>query len=160
MDSISATDRNARRMARLLTFIFWLVAAALLLERLGYAGIYRGTVQPFALLEQLLLSLPAILYLTAVWQLRNALAAVASGNLFGDAVVRAIRRVGALLVVAALVSTFLLPPMSRALGQVMHRLIDLDVATFTIGAVGLGLWSLAHVVRRAAAHERELKEFF
>lgn len=160
MDSTPADDRGARRMARLLTFIFWLVAAALLLERLGYAGVYRGSVRPLALLGQFLLSLPAILYLAAVWQLRKALAAVAAGNPFGDAVVRAMRRVGVLLAAAALVSTLLLPSLSHALGKTMHRLIDLDVATFTIGAVGLGLWTLAHVVRRAAAQDRELKEFF
>lgn len=160
MDTTAAADRNARLMTRLLTFIFWLVAAALLLERLGYAGVYRGTATPRALFGQFVLSVPAILYLAAVWQLRVALAAVATGNPFGDAVVSAMRRVGALLVVAALASILVVPIVSRALGQPVSRLIDLDVASFTIGAVGLGLWTLARVVRHAAAQDRELKEFF
>lgn len=159
MNITSATDHSARRMAQMLSFIFWLVALALLLERIGYAGVYRGEAAPLALLEQALRSIPAILYLAAVWQLRDALGVIAAGNSFGEAVVATIRRVGGLLVTAS-VATLLLPLLARAFGTGAERLIDLDVATFTIGSVGLGLWTLAGVLRRAGAHERELKEFF
>jgi hypothetical protein len=152
-------DRFARRLARFLTAIFWGVAALLLLERLGYTGLYRGTADPAQIALQLLLSLPAALNLASLWMLRRAVASMAGGDFFGPNAISALKAAGILLI-AGSVAALLLPLLSRALGQADLRLINADVATLILAAIGVGQLFIGAVMERAAAAERELREFF
>lgn len=159
----SKLARAAARLRVILSGLVLFLALALLAERLGYAGAYRGT-QPYrdllaALPRQCVFAAPAAAYLAALWQLRQVTAMVARGAAFGVAIVRALRRVGLWLIGGAALS-LAMPLLHRLLGEVYQRLIDFDVATLTIGGIGLGLVFLARLVDRAGAVQSELDEIF
>ena len=84
-----ALARSAGHVRRLLSIAVTFLAVILAAERLGYAGAYRHAASAGSILLQLVFASPAILYLTGLWQLRMAAAAVAAGTPFGVAVVRA-----------------------------------------------------------------------
>lgn len=152
----------ALRLRPWLTTMCLILALALVTERAGYAGLYSGPSEGLAgrLLVQLLLALPAVLYLAALWQLRRAVAAVAAGSPFGPAIVSALRRSGALLVGGATATLFIQPSLHRLLDQAWPRLIDFDVATLVLAGIGVALVFLARLVERAAGVEAELDAIF
>lgn len=162
-----ASDRRddlparAAKMRLMLSLLFWAVAVLLLLERLAYAGLFRGAATDAgAIATQFVFAAPGILYLSALWQLRLAVSPVAQGALFATAAVAALRRVGALLVAGALVTIFLMPTLHRLLGDPYPRLIDFDVATLILAAIGAALALVARLLERAGIVERELGEIF
>lgn len=156
-------EQSAARLCSLLTLLFAGVALLLLVERLGYAGLYRGAAAAEvgrAALKQLLYAAPAILFLAALWQLRQAVASVARGALFGGILVETLKRVGALLIAGALATMLLMPALHRLLGDAYPRLIEFDVATLIVAAIGAGIIFLARLFESAGAVQRELDEFF
>lgn len=156
-------DGGAARLRALLTALFAGVAVLLVTERLGYAGLYRGASGAEvagALPRQLLYAAPAILLLGALWQLRQAVASVAEGALFGGVLVGALKRVGALLIAGGLTTMLAMPAAHRLLGDPYPRLIEFDVATLILAAIGAALIFLARLFERAGAAQRELDEFF
>lgn len=155
--------RSAARLRPLLTGLFLFLMLVLFAERAGYAGLWSGAPSadtPRALLVQLVLAAPALVYLAALWQLRRAVAAVADGEPFGAAVARSLRLVGLLLVVGALAGLLIMPSLHRALGLAYPRLLDFDLASLIIAGIGLGLAFLASLVERARAVQHELDEIF
>jgi hypothetical protein len=151
--------QTACRVRRLLTFAVTFLAVVLTAERLGYAGVYRHAASPGAVLLQLVFASPAIFYLTGLWELRTAAAVVAEGMPFALAVVRALERTGVCLISGAALS------LAMALAHVAvrdqyPRLIELDVATLILAAIGAGLVFLARIVARAAAVQTELDDIF
>ena len=162
-DSTDPLRLSAIRMRQFITGLILFLAIVLVAERAGYAGAWGGPADAdFAgsLLVQLVLAVPALLYLAALWQLRRAVAAVAAGEPFGAAVVRALRRLGLLLMLGALAGLLVLPSAHRLLGQPYPRLLDFDLANLIIAGIGLGLAFLAGLVARAGAVQRELDEIF
>jgi hypothetical protein len=155
--------RAAARLRSVLSALVLFLALALLVERLGYAWMYRGTAPPAGLLaalaRQCVFATPAAAYLLALWQLRQVAALVASGAPFEAAIVRALRRLGFCLIGGAALS-LAMPTLHHLLGQAYPRLIEMDVATLTIGGIGLGLTFLARLVDRAGAVQSELDEIF
>jgi hypothetical protein len=154
---------SATRLRRLLTAFVAATAVLLVLERLGYAGAYRGgSLSGVAARagEQFVYALPGFLYLLALWQLRQAVAAVAEGALFGPAVVAAVKRVGALIIAGAAASILLMPALHRLFGDAYPRLIDYDVATLILAAIGAALTFIARLIERAAAVQSELDQIF
>lgn len=154
-----------RRQASLLAFALTVTTVSLLsilvLERLAYAGAFRSSsVTARVVAAQLALSAPSLINLAAVWQLRRAVNEIARGELFGLTVVRAFKRVGLLLAVGAACSILLMPAFARALGYATQRLIDADLSTLILGALGLALMFVGGLVERAASTKRELEEFF
>ena len=156
-DDLSAA---ARRTELLLTAMVAVVGLLLVSERAGYAGLYEGGGSATALALQLLFALPAILYLTGLWQLRVAARQVARGETFGAAVARALRRVGALLLAGAFATLVVMPFVYRLAGAPHPRLIDFDVTTLIVAAIGAALGFFARLIDRAAALRRELDEIF
>jgi hypothetical protein len=162
-DSTDPLLLSATRMRQFMTGLILFLAIVLAAERAGYAGLWSGAPSaetPSALLIQLLLAAPALIYLAALWQLRRAVAAVAVGAPFDAVVARALRLVGLLLMVGALAGLFVMPSAHRLLGQPYPRLLDLDLASLIIAGIGLGLAFLASLVERAGAVQRELDEIF
>ena len=155
--------RAAARLRATLSGLVLFLAFALVAERLGYAGAYQGTVPAgellAALARQCVFAAPATAYLAALWQLRQVAANVACGAAFGAAIVRALRRVGFWLIVGAALS-MAMPLLHRVLGDAYQRLFDFDIATLTIGGIGLGLAFMARLVNRAGAVQSELDEIF
>lgn len=152
---------SAVRLRMLLTGAAVGLLLILVAERLGYAGAYRrGGVDAAQLPAQLLLSLPALMNLAALWCLRTAAAAAAAGQPFGRVAVTAFRRVGALLAASAATALLVVPLLARAIGQTPTRLIDADISTLVLGVIGLGMIFVGQLIARAAHAERELEAFF
>lgn len=152
--------RDARRLSQGLTLLFIVVAVTVLAERLGYAGAYATAPRPAAIAHQLLLALPTLIYLAALWQLRRGVAAVARGELFGRTVARTLRHVGWLLVAGAALTILAMPTLHRWLGESYPRLIDFDIATLVLGAIGVALAFFARLLEQAGLVQQELDEMF
>jgi hypothetical protein len=159
-DEIDRLRKRAVRLRKGLTAACWFLLALLVSERLAYAGAWRGAFDAGEGARQAVLAIPSLIYLAALWQLRQVAAAAAGGDLFGRAVVRGLKRVGALLAAGAAVTILVMPLLTRMLGGTVERLIDADIATLILGALGLGLLFLGSLVERAGLAQRELEEFF
>ena len=157
-------ERLRGRAARLRLALLFAAACLfliLVLERLAYAGAFTpdGTSVGTAA-AQLALSAPSIINLLALWQLADAAGRVARGDLFGALIVRAFRRVGALLAISSVVSILLMPALTLLMGYPVRRLIDADVSTLILGTLGIALLFIGSLVERAGQAHRELEEFF
>ena len=155
----------AFRLRRFLTALVLVLATVIIAERATYAGVF-GTAPALAgsgnaaVAIQILLSTPAMLYLAALWYLRQAAAAAASGGPFGTSVVKSLKRVGFCLVGGSVLALFAVP-LIFSLGSEQHiRLIDHDVATLIIAAIGLALVFIGQLIDRAAKVEAELEQMF
>ena len=162
---VLAEDGGLRRRAARMRLALLAAAAALLLilllERLSYAGAFSGAeVAPAVIAAQLTLSAPSLINLLALWQLGDAAGRVARGDLFGALIVRAFRRVGTLLALSSAVSILLMPILASNMGYPIERLIDADVSTLILGALGIALTFIGSLVERAGQAHRELEEFF
>ncbi|MDI1480092.1 DUF2975 domain-containing protein [Polyangium sp. y55x31] len=87
-------------------------------------------------------------------------AAFSRGELFTPTITRALRRVGIMLAAGALMSVFIVPSLTRALGFGPGYVIAYDVGGLVLGAVGLALTLLANVLSHAFALQSELDEIF
>ena len=152
--------KSAALLRRLLTTATLALLSILVAERLGYIGAYRGAFEAARLPAQLVLSLPALLNLAALWSLRAAAAAAADGEPFGRMAVSACRRVGALLAASAVTALLIVPALARLLGDAPPRLIDADISTLVLGAIGLAMMFVGKLIARAGAAQRELEAFF
>ena len=157
-------QRKSARLCRIVTVLFVLLAATLVLERFGalalafLRGQPDGTAQRFVL--QLVHACPEVLYLIGLWWIRQALAALAAGDLYAATVTRMIDRVGTMLAAGAFVGVFLVPTAARLAGADPGYLIAFDVSGLVLGAVGLSLKVFAHLFRHASAMQAELQEIF
>jgi hypothetical protein len=105
-------------------------------------------------------ALPEVSYLLALWWIRQALAAMARGELYGPAIRRMLDRVGLTLALGAFASVFLVPGLCRWLGYDPGFWIAYDVSALVLGAVGLSLKVIADVLRHAAGVQAELDGMF
>jgi hypothetical protein len=160
----AAIQRKAARLGRIVTILFVALAALLVLERFGalalafVRGQADGTSQ--RVLLQLVHASPEVLYLLGLWWIRQALAALATGDLYAATLTRMIDRVGTMLAAGALVGVFIVPTASRVIGVDPGYLIAFDVSGLVLGAVGLSLKVFAHLFQHARAMQAELQEIF
>lgn len=105
-------------------------------------------------------SVPEAIYLSALWWVRQALQSFTRGELFAPVVGQALHRVGIVLLIGALLNIFLVPILQHFLGIGPGYLIAFDIEGIVLGAVGLSLMLLAHVLMRAAELQSELDEIF
>jgi hypothetical protein len=136
-----------------------LLSLILLLERLGYAGAFDGSIRLDRALQQLVFSLPSVLYLMALWNFRMAVKAVGDGQAFSAALATMLRRASLLLIGGAL-ATLALPLAYAAFQQSYPRLIEFDVATLIIAGIGVAMLAVGHLLERARELQAELDSFF
>lgn len=103
---------------------------------------------------------PQALYLLALGGIRQALGAIARGELFGPTLTRMLARVGGMFAAGAFAAVFLVPSLQRALGAGPPYWIALDISALALGTTGLALTVIARVLRQARDLERELDEIF
>jgi uncharacterized membrane protein YqaE (UPF0057 family) len=164
----SATTEIRDRSARLRGALTWLSAVLwglLVLERFGAVGLQLVTHgvggEPLRRLAfQAVAACPEVCYLLSLWGIRDALAAVARGELYAPTITRMLDRVGVMLAVGACINVFLIPTLDRLLGFGPGYVIAFDISGLVLGAVGLSLRILAQVLRRAGELEAELDEIF
>jgi hypothetical protein len=147
---------DLRARSRLLRTLVDIVLAVLLLVLVvEAAAMLRGQgVNP----ELVVRRLPMVFYLWAIWNARQAIAAIGRGELFGQIVPRLLGRVGLALFLGALTSVFfgqwLLGWLGRGSG-----LAYLDVSAITVGVIGATLAIVAQLLRQASHMRQELDEF-
>jgi hypothetical protein len=156
---------TSRRLGQALGALALALAALVVLERFGALALGTAAPEPgHALSERWLRAaahaLPELLCVLALWWVRGALATFASGAFFTPALARALRRAGIALAVAAVFAVAVLPTADGLLGWPRGYLVAFDVRTFVLGAVGIALTLIAHVLRRAATLQAELDEIF
>jgi hypothetical protein len=157
--------QTSAKLRLLVSCLLVTLAALLLLERFGAVGM-QLTREGFAadvlrrFAAQCIAACPELLYLLALWCIRQALSAFASGKLYTPTVTRMLDCVGTMLAIGSFVSVFVVPSATRGVGFGPGYVIAYDVSGLVLGAVGLSLKIIAHVFRRAADMETELREIF
>lgn len=157
--------QTSAKLRRFVSCLLASLAVLLVLERFGAVSMQLfkqglGGDGPRRLAFQCVAASPEVLYLVALWWIRQALAAFAEGKFYTPTITRMINRVGTMLATAAFISVFLIPSASRALGFGPGYVIAYDVSGLVLGAVGLSLKVIAHVLRRASELQAELDEIF
>ena len=162
--SASIRARSAR-LRRCLTALLATLAALLLLERFGAiglqllrAGLGRDEIRRLGF--QGVMALPEVLDLLALCWIRQALAGFAKGELYSPTVTRMLDRVGSTLAAATFLTVFLLPSLTALLGFGPGYLVAYDLSSLVLGAIGLSLKVIAHVLRGAAEAQAEFDQIF
>jgi hypothetical protein len=152
---------RSRRLRSVVTVLVVGLSAVLALERFSAAAIHawRGGGWEW-LAAQAVAAAPEIVYLLALWWVRQALRAFAAGELFTPAVARTLHRVGLTLAIGAGLNTFVVPGVQTMLGQSPGYLIAYDIGGLVLGAVGLSLSMVATLFTHASALQSELDEIF
>lgn len=158
-------QHRSARVRRFVTLLCGGLVVLLLLERFGSALEQLVRDGPGAktfgrLAVQITNALPEAAYLLALWWTRQALAAIAQGELYGPAIRRMLDRVGLMLALGAFAGVFLVPGISRLLGYDPGYWIAYDVSALVLGAIGLSLKVIADVLRHAAGVQAELDGIF
>ena len=152
---------RSRRLRSVVTVMVFGLGALLALERFSAAAIqaWRGGGWEW-LAAQAAAAVPEVVYLLALWWVRQALAAFAAGELFTPAVARTLHRVGLTLAIGALLNSFAVPAVQTMVGRGPGYLIAYDMAGLVLGLVGLSLSMLATLFTHASALQSELDEIF
>jgi len=130
-------------------------AAAIALFSSGFAG---AAARHFGC--QAVSAFPELLYVLALWWVREALSAFARGELFGPPITRMLDRVGLVIATASFLRIFVVPGACRLLGFNAGHWIAFDAAAMVLGAIGLAFKAIAVVLRHASAIQSELDEIF
>jgi hypothetical protein len=152
---------RSARLRTVVTMLLVVLAALLALERFSAATLqwWRGGGWEW-LASQAVAAGPELMYLLALWWVRQALSAFALGELFTPAVARTLNRVGLTLAIGAALNSFVVPGLQTAMGRGPGYLIAYDLGGVVLGVVGLSLSMVAHVFTHAAAVQAELDEIF
>lgn len=109
---------------------------------------------------QLTAACPEVFYLIALWGIRQALAAIALGKPFAPAITNMLDLVGTMLAVGAVINVFVVPSVAWVLGFGPGYVIAYDISGLVLGAIGLSLKVLGHLLRHAGELQTELEEMF
>jgi len=160
----SDIQKSSANLRRLVTCLLVALAATLVLERFGAVGLQlfrrAGSDATRRLALESITAFPEVLNLFALWWIRQALAAFAEGKLYAPTITRMLDRVGIMLAAGAVIGVFIVPTATRAIGFAPGYVIAFDVSGLVLGAVGLALKVIAHVLRRASEMQAELDEIF
>jgi hypothetical protein len=159
--SAEVIRQRSRWLRSVVTVMVFGLGALLALERFSAAAIqaWRGGGWDW-LAAQAAAAVPELVYLLALWWVRQALAAFAAGELFTPAVARTLHRVGLTLAIGALLNSFAVPVVQTMVGRGPGYLIAYDMAGLVLGLVGLSLSMLATLFTHASALQSELDEMF
>ena len=103
-------------------------------------------------------SLPALGYLWALWALQQALGDLAAGRLFHLTVARGMRRMGAGVLLGALLNVFVVTNLARFIVSGRGGYLYFDLSGIVLGVVGTALILLARLIDQARAMQAELDE--
>ncbi len=107
---------------------------------------------------RLIVALPAVGYLWALWSAQRALGDLAAGRTFQPTVSRAMRHVGAGVLAGALFEVFALTNLMRWVLGGQGSYLYFDLSAIVLGVVGAALILLARLVDEARAMRAELDE--
>lgn len=105
-------------------------------------------------------AVPELLFVAALWWIREALASFARGELFGRSITLMLDRVGVAVALGAALRILIVPGACRLLGFNPGYWIAFDAAGMVLGAIGVALKAVAGAMRHASTIESELNEIF
>lgn len=106
---------------------------------------------------RLIVALPALGYLWALWAAQRALGDLGAGRTFQPTVSRAMRHIGAGVLVGALIEVFALTNLLRIVLGGVGSYLYFDLSAIVLGVVGASLVLLARLVDEARAMQAELE---
>ena len=120
----------------------------------------RGDDYPFisAWLASVVMALPNVFYLFAVWSTGSALGQLGKGRLIQPVLAGALRRVGLALGFGGLLSVFGVTNLVRLVEGGRGSWAYFDVSGMTLGMIGGALFLLGRVLDQAGAVQAELDE--
>jgi len=107
---------------------------------------------------RLIVALPALGYLWALWSAQRALGDLAAGRTFQPTVSRAMRHAGAGVLLGALIEVFALTNLMRLVLGGSGSYLYFSLSAIVLGVVGAALILLARLVDEARAMQIELDE--
>lgn len=157
-EPVNEIQRRSRLLELLSTLIFSLLALAICVE----AVMLPNAENPLAAAKSsIILRLPILFYLMAIWMMRQAFGALAKGALFNDVVPFLLKWIGFALSAGAFMTVFGVPILYRVVvAGGAGSIANFDPAAIAIGIVGLMLTILARLFAQAADIRSELEEFF
>jgi hypothetical protein len=108
---------------------------------------------------RLVVALPAVGYLWALWSAQRALGDLAAGRRFQPTISRAMRHIGAGVLIGALIEVFALTNLLRLVLGGHGSYLYFDLSAIVLGVVGAALILLARLIDEARAMQVELDEF-
>ncbi len=109
---------------------------------------------------RLVTALPVLGYLWALWSAQHALGELAAGRTFQPTVSRAMRHIGAGVLVGALIQVFVLTNLMRWVLGGSGGYLYFDLSAIVLGVVGAAIMLLAGLVDEARTMQTELDEIF
>lgn len=103
-------------------------------------------------------ALPSFAYLWALWSVQRALGDLADGRIFHPTLARALRHIGAAVLVGSLLRVFVVGNLTRLIIETRGGYVWFDVSAIVLGVVGAALLLLARVVDEARLVQAELDE--
>ena len=158
-------QRRSGTMQGYVTALWVLSLTLVVLERFSAATIevfQSGFAAPAlrALACQLAAALPEGLFLVGLWWVREALAAIARGELFASPVTRMLDRVGTVLACGSAARVAVVPAVCSLLGEGAGYWIAFDASALVLAAIGLALKAIAGLLRHASDMQSELDGIF
>jgi hypothetical protein len=151
MSTLRAQARTLMWLVTIPLVALCLLAAVLIGNIVWHGGRFADVVAIYYL--------PMALYIWAIWMVRQALAAVARGDMFDAVVPTLLSRVGLALFGGAVFTVVGTPLLWRlAYGHDLAR--PFEASSVALGVIGLTLVLVARLLRRAADMRDELREFF
>lgn len=164
-DGVAAIRGHAVRMRRFVTALAIVCGTLVLLERFSAVTIAvvstrfaSASLRAFAC--HAVSAFPELLFVRALWRIRDALAAVSRGDLFARSMTTMLERVGVLVACGAAARILIVPGLCRLLGFNAGYWIAFDAASLVLAAIGLALRAIAGVLRHASTIQSELDEIF
>lgn len=155
--------RHSCRVLRAATlFVFVCVALLVVSGAVGLPLWPIGSASRYEGLQRVLLTaimgLPALGYLWALWSAQRGLGDLAAGRTFHPTVARAMRHIGAGVLIGALLEVFAVTNLLREVFGGRGSYLYFDLSAIVLGVVGAALILLASLVDRARALQTELDE--
>lgn len=147
---------SLRKRARILMWLVTVPFGLLALFAVGQLGSVlwnEGTGWPV-----LVAFVPMYIYIWAMWMVRQALRAIARGDMFDEVVPKLLFRIGVALFFGALFNVFGTPVASLVFE--LRLTMVFDGAAITLGVVGATLVLVSQLLKQAASMREELDSFF
>jgi hypothetical protein len=154
--------RQCRLLRRATLVVFFGLTLMVLTGASGLPWFPGGTRVPEAFGHRLALfavqALPSFAYLWALWSVQRALGDLADGRIFHPTLARALRHIGAAVLIGSLLRVFGVTNLTRLLTEMRGSYAWFDVSAIVLGVVGAALVLLARVVDEARLVRAELDE--
>lgn len=134
------------------------LAAVLLGTALNATGLFDPAVSADMKTRHLIMQLPSIFFIAAIWMVARAFHAIAAGEAVEQALANLLQRLGTCLLLGGGSFVFIQPLLLRSLTSQPAGWVWFDVPAMTLGCLGLMLFLMSSPLREAGKARAELAE--